>query len=97
MVGGCGMSIKKAISNGMRFGLFVVLIALETGCSKINTDNYNQIKAGMQYDEVTALLGKADECNGIMGIKSCTWGDKDRYIMVNFADDKVIVFSAKGL
>ena len=77
--------------------MLVVFVALATGCSKVNSDNYDKIKAGMPYDEVTALLGKADACNGIMGIKSCKWGDDDRYITVNFADDKAIVFSSKGL
>lgn len=81
----------------MRLGLLAGCFALVTGCSKVNNDNYNQIKAGMPYDEVASLLGKASECSGIMGLKSCTWGDKDRYIMVNFADDKVVLFSSKGL
>ena len=89
--------LKKKIISAMGVGFLAGLLALATGCSKVNSDNYDKIKAGMQYDEVTALLGKADACNGIMGIKSCTWGDDDRYIMVNFADDKAVVFSSKGL
>jgi hypothetical protein len=72
-------------------------LALLNACSKVNTENYDRIKMGMPYTEVIALLGHADTCDGAMGIKNCTWGDEDRYINVNFAGDKVIMFSAKGL
>ena len=67
------------------------------GCSKISTENYNQLKIGMRYDEVVSLLGKADQCDGAIGLKNCTWGNKDRYIQVSFGGDRVIVFSGHGL
>lgn len=87
----------KTFMTGLRWGGIVVALALTIGCSKVTTENYDQIKMGMTYDEVIGLLGKADECDGAMGIKDCTWGDEDRHIRVDFAGDKVIMFSAKGL
>ena len=81
----------------MLFMLMVVAFAFTVGCSKVTTENVDKIKMGMPYDEVIAILGNADECNGALGIKNCTWGDADRHIMINFAGDKVILFSSKGI
>ena len=89
--------ILTRLINGMLIGVIVVSLASAIGCSKVTTENYDQIRMGMQYEEVIALLGEAEKCSGTMGIKNCTWGDEDRYINVNFAGDKVILFSAKGL
>jgi hypothetical protein len=89
--------MEHKIAKTMRFGFMALIVALTIGCSKVTTGNYDQIKMGMQYDEVIALLGHADRCDGALGIKKCTWGDEDRHIQVNFAGDRVILFSAKGL
>jgi len=67
------------------------------GCNKLTTENYDQLKIGMNYDEVVSLLGKVDECNGAVGFKNCTWGNDKKYIKVSFAGDKVVVFSGNGL
>lgn len=91
--------------NEMRYRLFgkIILcvlgisVLLAVGCSKVTSENYDQLKIGMEYGEVVALLGKADECNSTMGIKKCKWGDDQRQIVVNFAGDKVVLFSEKGL
>ena len=89
--------MNKMIIKQVFFGFMVVSLALTIGCSKVTTENYDQIKMGMPYAEVIAILGKADECNGALGIKNCTWGDEDRHILVNFVGEKVILFSARGL
>lgn len=91
------LMMKKKIIKQMLFGFMVACLALTIGCSKVTTENYDKIKMGMQYDEVIAFLGQADQCDGAMGIKNCTWGNEDRHIMVNFAGDRVILFSAKKL
>lgn len=70
---------------------------LLAACSKISQDNYSQIKAGMPKDDVEALLGSPEECSSAMGMSSCTWGDEQRFISVQYAGDKVMMFSAKGL
>lgn len=70
---------------------------LTISCSKLTTENYEQLKMGMEYNEVVKILGQADECSGAIGIKLCIWGDSKKNIKVNFAGDKIILFSAKGL
>ena len=70
---------------------------LLAACNKINQDNYTQLKAGMSKNEVEGLLGKPGECAGALGMSSCTWGDEQRFISVQYAGDKVMMFSGKGL
>lgn len=72
---------------------FVLLAA----CSKINQDNYSKLKAGMPKAEVESLLGSPTECSGAIGLTSCTWGDEKTFISVQFAGDKVMMFSGQGL
>ena len=52
---------------------------------------------GQDYDEVVKILGKADECSEVIGIKNCSWGGDKKYIKVKFAGNRVILFSAHGL
>ncbi len=66
-------------------------------CDKVNQENFARLETGMPRAEVEALLGKPDECSGAMAFTSCTWGDEQRYISIQFASDRVLVFSARGL
>ncbi|HSC82192.1 MAG TPA: outer membrane protein assembly factor BamE [Pseudomonas sp.] len=77
----------------------VVLTAcvLLAACSKINQENYAKLKAGMPKAEVESLLGSPTECSGAIGLTSCTWGDQKTFISVQFAGDKVMMFSGQGL
>jgi hypothetical protein len=68
-----------------------------TGCSKVNQENYNRLKVGMSYDEVVAILGQADECSSAVSLKNCTWGSEKKGVNIQFAGDKVVFFSGKGL
>jgi len=79
------------------FCILIAAVLLTIGCSKLNTENYNRLRIGMNYDEVVSLLGKADQCDGAMGIKNCMWGNKKRNINVSFVGEKVVVFSGHGL
>ena len=72
---------------------FVVMAA----CGKVNQENYAKLYSGMSKAEVENLLGTATECSGALGMSSCTWGDQVSFISVQYAGDKVIMFSAKGL
>ena len=47
--------------------------------------------------EVEALLGAPTECSGAVGISSCNWGDEKTFISVQYAGDKVLMFSGQGL
>jgi hypothetical protein len=70
---------------------------LTVGCSKINKENYDKLEMGMEYSEVTALLGNPDSCTESMGAKSCTWGNEAKNIKVNFLADTTMVFSSTGI
>jgi hypothetical protein len=70
---------------------------LLAACSKINQDNYAQLKPGMSKADVENLLGKPTECAGALGMSSCTWGDEQRFISVQYAGEQVLLFSGKGL
>lgn len=74
-------------------GLLLVLL----GCSKLTMENYNQIKPGMTYEDVTQLLGKPAECDDLMGVRNCRWGDETRSVQVSFVAGKVLLFSSSNL
>ncbi|KPB69458.1 outer membrane protein assembly factor BamE [Pseudomonas cannabina] len=73
---------------------FCVLLA---ACSKITQENYSKISAGMRKAQVESLLGSPTECSGALGMSSCTWGDQNTFISVQYAADKVVLFSGQGL
>ncbi|KUR39414.1 hypothetical protein PSTA9_04909 [Pseudomonas syringae pv. tomato] len=47
--------------------------------------------------QVESLLGSPTECSGALGMSSCTWGDQNTFISVQYAADKVVLFSGQGL
>lgn len=73
------------------------LCVLLTACNKINQENYSKIHAGMSKAEVEQLLGSASDCSGALGMSSCTWGNKEAFISVQYAGDKVVIYSGQGL
>lgn len=73
------------------------LLLTMLGCSKLTIENYNQIAPGMTYDEVTQLLGKPAECDDVMGVRNCRWGDETRSAQVSFVAGKVLLFSSSNL
>jgi hypothetical protein len=81
------------IRTVLAMGLFLVLL----GCSKITLENYNKIVVGMHYDEVTQLLGAPDQCDDVMGVRNCKWGDDKRSVNVSFVAGKVLLFSSSNL
>jgi hypothetical protein len=81
----------------LRFLALLSLCVLLTACNKINQENYSKIHAGMNKAEVEQLLGTARDCSGALGMSSCTWGDKDAFISVQYAGDKVVIYSGQGL
>ncbi|MEX6503883.1 outer membrane protein assembly factor BamE domain-containing protein [Pseudomonas zhanjiangensis] len=75
----------------------IVACVLLVACNKVNQANYSKLQAGMSKAEVEQLLGAPRECAGALGITSCTWGDEQTLISVQYAGDKVLMFSGKGL
>ncbi len=75
---------------GLSFGL--------SACSKINQQNFNQLKAGMDYTQVTQILGEPNSCELTLVVaKSCRWGTEAHKIEVKLIADKVISLSSYGL
>jgi hypothetical protein len=66
-------------------------------CSKLTQENYNKIAMGMTYDEVVALLGAPANCDDVMGVRSCKWGDDTHSVNVNFMGGKVLLYSSSNL
>ncbi|MGQ7816857.1 hypothetical protein B6S59_10565 [Pseudomonas sp. A46] len=66
-------------------------------CNKLNQENYSKLKTGMTKAEVEQLLGAPTECAGAVGFTSCTWGDENTFVSVQYGGDKVLMFSGKGL
>jgi len=73
------------------------LLLLVLGCSPLTQENYNKITVGMSHDQVTALIGKPDTCDDVMGVRNCVWADEKRSVQVGFVADKVLLFSANNL
>jgi hypothetical protein len=83
------MKIKTALGMG--------LLLLLLGCSKLTLENYNKIAVGMNYDEVTALLGSPAKCDDVMGVRNCLWGDDKHSVNVSFVGGKVMLYSSSNL
>ncbi|MDX1722196.1 MAG: hypothetical protein R3355_03670 [Pseudomonas sp.] len=81
----------------LRYIAVLLCCVLLAACSKVNQDNYSKLKSGMTKPEVEQLLGAPGECAGALGLTSCTWGDEKSFISVQYAGDKVVMFSGKGL
>lgn len=77
--------------------LAISTLTLLVGCGNITKENYDALEIGMDYSEVESLLGGSAECDEILGMKQCQWGDDSKYINVKFVADKVTIYSNKGL
>jgi sucrose-6-phosphate hydrolase SacC (GH32 family) len=66
-------------------------------CSKVNLENYEKIKIGMDKSEVEVFLGSADNCVEKTLHTNCIWGDESKNIEITLVSDRVTLFSKKGL
>lgn len=83
--------------------VLLLAAAALSGCdnkTRANDENYNQVKAGMTYQEVVDILGEPDEVSGgggqVDGIggsaRVATWNMANaRKITITFVNDKVTV------
>jgi hypothetical protein len=82
----------------LRSALVLGACLLLAACNKVNQENYSRLKSGMTKAEVEQLLGAPTECSGALGFASCTWGEEQgAFISIQFGNDKVLLFSGKGL
>jgi len=75
----------------------ILLMLTLTSCSNMTKENYSKIQTGMSYEEVTDILGEADNCTSKLGVSSCIWGDKEKFISIQFIADKASFFSNKNI
>ncbi|MBL8399039.1 MAG: DUF3862 domain-containing protein [Candidatus Accumulibacter sp.] len=76
----------------------LVSVALLIGCSqKLSLENYDKLKIGQSYDEVKQIIGEPVQCDELLGVRSCRWGDDSRGILAAFLAGKVVMLSANGL
>lgn len=75
----------------------LTVCVLLAACSKVTQENYSKLSTGMPKAQVEALLGSPTDCAGALGMSSCTWGDEKSFISVQYAGDKVLMFSGQGL
>ena len=82
----------------MRHGwIAMAALALAACGGGLTAEKYAQIKIGMEYTEVTALIGKPDRCDEAIGLKTCTWGDDKRGATLRFVGEKVVFHSSTNL
>lgn len=81
----------------LKHGIMFVIALLLAACSQLTVENYDKLKIGMPYTDVKRLLGTPARCSDLLGVKSCTWGDDQRYITVNFIGDQVVIFNAENI
>ena len=81
----------------LRFPALLAGLLMLAGCNPVTQENFAKLEAGMSRQQVEELLGKPGECAGALGMSSCTWGQKNRFISIQFAVDKVMMFSGQGL
>ena len=77
--------------------LLVAALLTLAGCSKVNKENYDKIKVGMDNTEVEAIIGSADSCEEKTLHTNCVWGSEEEKITITFVTNKVTLFSSKGL
>ncbi|MNJ77081.1 hypothetical protein D3C77_744970 [compost metagenome] len=81
----------------LRLAVLATCLLLGACNNTVTQDNYARLSSGMSRAEVETLLGKPKHCSGALGLSSCTWGDAARFISVQYAGDRVLLFSAQGL
>ena len=70
---------------------------LLTACSELNESNYSRLEVGMPFEDVRGIFGAPSECNEVLGVRSCRWGDDGRWVRIGFVGDRVAVTAAKNL
>lgn len=78
------------------FVAMTLLLAM-LGCSRLTLENYSRIETGMTYEEVVRLIGKPGQCDDVMGVRNCRWGDGARSVNVSFVSGKVLLFASSNL
>lgn len=80
-----------------RIALAALGLLVLSACSKVTSENYAKVEAGMNREQVYALLGKPDEVNGSaigrLEMSAETWRGRDYHVAITFMGDKVTLKS----
>lgn len=76
--------------------LFASLLFL-AACSKLTLANYDKLKVGMSFEEVSAIIGNPEKCDENLGIKSCSWSQGESLVTANFVGGQAILLNASNL
>lgn len=77
--------------------LAVAITLLLSACNTLSLVNYDKLKLGMTYEEVSEILGKSERCDEQLATRRCVWGDDNKQIKVTFVANHATLFSHKGL
>lgn len=81
----------------MKLSIPVVMMLALSACSRLTVENYDKLKEGMTYEEVTNLIGKPTECTEALMIRHCEWRDGERTVSVSFLGGKATLFAAEKI
>ena len=84
-------------NRSRRLAVLGACALLAAGCSKLTVDNLDRLKVGMDFDEVVDIIGKPQSCDEAVGVRNCTWSDKDRTVQATFAAGKLLVTTSRNL
>ena len=88
-------SRRTIFANILIIWLITTIIFL--GCGKINQENYDKLKVGMDYDEVLKIIGKPDNCKSVLNMKNCIWEESSKSITIKVFANKVVFLSGHGI
>jgi len=93
--------MKNKFSDLRTAAATLCILLLMTGCAlepnTITRENYDKLKFGMTYEEVTAIIGEPEDFSTRTGIKQYTWVEKGRHIHSKFLAGRAIYYSSRGL
>jgi len=81
----------------MRYVMLLLSVLVFLGCSKVNKENYDNLRVGMNYDAVVGVLGKPNSCDSVGEASSCVWGNVSKNIKVRFIADRAVLINAQGI
>jgi len=88
-------SRRTIFANILIIWLITTIIFL--GCGKINQENYDKLKVGMDYDEVLKIIGKPDNCKSVLNMRNCIWEESSKSITIKVFANKVVFLSGHGI
>jgi hypothetical protein len=80
-----------------RLLLAIPLLLALAACSRLTAENYERIEVAMAYEEVKQIIGEPTQCDDVLGVKQCTWGDENQHIKISFIGGKATFMTAKNI